>query len=52
MCDKWSVIVTSHHNKAKNHFQQIRLLGLSNKINNVWKCMWIAMFGQYECIEY
>ena len=31
VCDKWTGIVTTHHNIPKKHFQQFRLPGLTKK---------------------
>ena len=43
LCDSWIGRSFVYHNSAGIYFSQFELIGLGNKHNNVWRCMWLAI---------
>jgi len=45
LCENWVGISSVHHERAREHFLQFQILGLSNKCNKVWRCIWVMVIG-------
>jgi len=46
LCDRWVGNVTVGHNVITAHFQSFRLLSQSQRVNKVWKGMWVATVSE------
>ena len=45
-CEKWIGNVTVRHEDIISHFQSFHLMGHNNRVNSVWKGMWVAILSE------
>jgi len=45
-CERWVGNVTVRHEDIIIHFQSFHLMGHSNRVNSVWKGLWVAIVSE------
>jgi len=45
-CERWIWNVTVRHEDITSHFQSFHLLGHNNRVNTLWKGMWVTIVSE------